>query len=114
MSAKRKGVQKSPEHRAKIKAALSGENHYFFGKHHTDESCSKMSVAKRGSSPFKNLIAELDAHKFSYHRLASILDLSQAGISMKMSGKRNFTATDKIKLEKIFGKSAEFLLQRDF
>ncbi|MBR3746701.1 MAG: GIY-YIG nuclease family protein [Selenomonadaceae bacterium] len=137
MSAKRKGVQKSPEHRAKIKAALSGENHYFFGQHHTkktrakisasqsgenhyffgkhntDESRSKMSVTRRGSSPFKNLIAELDARKMSYHRLASILDLSQAAVSMKMSGKRNFTTKDKIKLEEIFCKSAEFLLQRD-
>lgn len=113
MSAKRKGVQKSPEHLAKIKAALSGENHYFFGKHHTDESRSKMSVTRRGSSPFKNFIAELDARKMSYHRLASILDLSQAAVSMKMSGKRNFAAKDKIKLEEIFCKSAEFLLQRD-
>ena len=137
MSAKHKGVPKSPGHRAKIKEALSGEKHYFFGKHHTkktrakisasqsgekhyffgkhhkDESRSKMSIAKRGYSPYKNLIAELDAHKFSYHHLAALLNLSQASVSMKISGKRNFTARDKIKLEEIFGKPAEYLLQRD-
>ena len=137
MSAKRKGVPKSPEHRAKIKEALSGEKHYFFGhhhtketrarisasqsgekhyffgKHHTDKSRSKMSIARRGYSPYKNLIAELDAHKFSYHHLAALLDLSEASVSMKMSGKRKFTERDKIKLEEIFGKPAEYLLQRD-
>ena len=72
-----------------------------------------MSIAQRGYSSDKNLIVELDAHKFSYHHLASLLSLTYQTVSYKISGKRNFTARDKVKLEEIFGKLAEYFLQRD-
>lgn len=106
IASKLKGKKRPPEVGKKISATKKGT--HFSAKH-----CLSMSIAQRGYSPYKNLIAELDAHKFSYHHLAALLNLSQASVSMKISGKRNFTARDKIKLEEIFGKPAEYLLQRD-
>ncbi len=105
------------KHSAKTKAQMSedrtGEKNYFFGKHHTDETISNLSTAHRGKSPFVNLLRELDTRKWSYHRLAKPMCLSQSSISFKMSGNQNFTAEQVDKLEKIFGLPAEYLLARD-
>ncbi|MBQ6781464.1 MAG: hypothetical protein IJP62_09575, partial [Treponema sp.] len=55
----------SPEHNAKISAACSGDKHYFFGKHHTGKTCAKISATLRKESPYKNLLAEMDARQGS-------------------------------------------------
>ena len=77
------------------------------------KSCAETAKAQRGNSPYKNLLSELDAHKLSYRRLAELLDISDATISRKLRGERKFTAKDKIKLEEIFGKPADYLLEYD-
>ena len=43
-----KGMTLSAEHRRKIAEALSGENHPFFGKHHTEYTRQKMSKTRKG------------------------------------------------------------------
>lgn len=48
-----------------------------------------------------------------YTEFAELMGLSIPAISEKMRGNRNFTTRDKIRLEKIFCKPAEYLLQRD-
>ena len=133
-----KGVPKSPEHRAKIGAANSGENNYLYGKHHTDETRAKISAAEKGEkaywfgkhhanetcakisatlrkeSPYKNLLAEMDARQITYHGLATLLGLSgHVSVSRKMRGERNFTAEQIAKLAEIFGKPVDYLLARD-
>lgn len=100
------------------------------GWKHKPESCAKMSVANigkerpleyrakislglRNESPYKNLIAEMDKQKLTYVKFAKLLKLARTSISLKMNGKRNFTKNQIAKLVEIFGKPAEFLLQRD-
>ena len=124
------GKHHTPEQRAKISAAVSGENHPFFGKHHTAETCaklamanigkhhttqtrSKMSVSHRSNSPFKNLLSELDKQQLTYSALAKLFGLSINAVSAKIRGKVRFTDKEKVKLEEIFCKSADYLLQRD-
>ena len=140
------GVERTPEYRAKMSAALSGEKNPHYGKKNspehqakivaantgakrtpetcknisealkgkpfTAERCANISAVKRHNSPYKNLIAELDAHKLSYAALAKLLGVVPSIVSRKMHGIRNFTARDAAKLEEIFGKSAEYLLER--
>lgn len=73
----------------------------------------KNAMAKRYGTPFKNLIYEIDKKEISYTILAELLSISLASVSMKMHGKRNFTTKDIEKLVEIFGKPAEYLMQRD-
>ena len=143
MSAIRKGKPRSPEHCAKLSAALKGKiftpercanisaalkgkkypprspeyrakiSAIHKGRPRSSEHCAKLSAAKRDDSSYKNLIAELDAHQLSYRQLSKLLGLSQGCVSRKMRGVRKFTACDKIKLEEIFGKPVEYLLERD-
>ena len=139
------GIERSPEYRAKLSAAMTGEKNHRYGKkntpehtakivasvkgkklssehcdkikaalkgkHHTKERCAHISAAKRNDSPYKNLIAELDAHNLSYAALAKLIGLSQGKVSLKMNGKRRFTERDKENLVKIFGKPIEYLLE---
>lgn len=150
ISAARKGKALSLRHRAKIGAAETGEKNHFFGKHHTDEArakistantgkkrtaevrakmsetrrgkklkprspkhCAKISTAKRNNSPFKILIYELELRCMPYCRLAELMGLSRQSVCAKMCVKQKFTEKDKKKLAEIFGKPAEYLLQRD-
>ncbi len=99
-----KGKKLSSEHCAKIKAALTG-------KPFTKERCAHISAAKRNDSPYKNLIAELDARNLSYAAFAKLMGLSQGKISLKMNGKRRFTERDRENLVKIFGKPLEYLIE---
>ena len=118
------GWKHTEETKAQIAASLSGENHPSFGKpfsdehckklalkklgnklwlgkHHTEEAIMKNSVAHRGNSPYKNLLAELDAHKISYNKLAKLLGLCHQSISHKMRGKQNFTTEQKEQIKNL-------------
>ncbi len=104
------GLEFTPERRAHLSAALSGENNGFFGKHRTNEFCIKRSVLYCGDTPYKNLLGEMDKRKITYTELARLLGITQSAISFKMSGKMKFTDKDAAKLAEIFGKPAEYLL----
>ncbi len=101
---------RSPEHCKNLSISRLREKNPFFGKHHTNEHCKKLSTLYRGDSPYKNLIPELDDFNLSYAALAKLLGLK--AISAKMRGKENFTERDKVKLVEIFGKPIEYLLER--
>ena len=116
----------SDKTRAKMSVSHSGEKNAFFGKHHTKETREKMSaipkspkarlnmsIAKRAKSPYKNLIAEMDKHQFSYNSLSKLLNSSQPTFSEKIRGNRNFNVNEIAKLVEIFGVSAEILMARD-
>ena len=92
--------------RAKMSAAR-------IGKHHSDATRSKMSATRRSYSPYRNLIAELDAHQLSYRALGVLPGISNMTVSGKMRCKQKFTANEIAKLVEIFRKPAEYLLQRD-
>lgn len=101
------------ESRAKMSAARTGEKNHFFGKHHTAESMAKAATLKRGQTPYKNLLAEMDAHNLSYTALAKLLGLVGGTVSDKMTTKQNFTADQIAKLVEIFNKHADYLMKRD-
>ena len=63
----------------------------------------KNSVAHRGNSLYKNLIAELDARQISYTKLAKLLGLCHQSISHKMRGKQNFTTEQKERIKNLLG-----------
>ena len=90
-----------------------GEKNPFFGKHHTDETRMKSATNNRGDTPYKHLRTEMDKRQISYRGLVAMLEISQANISRKMTGVRNFTAKDIAKLVEIFCKPAEYLMARD-
>ena len=130
LAAANTGKRHTPEQCAKISAAVSGENHPLFGKYRTAETCaklamanigkqhttqtrSKMSVSHRCNSPFKNLLSALDKQQLTYSALAKLFGLSINAVSAKIRGKVRFTDKEKVKLEEIFYKSADYLLQRD-
>lgn len=130
------GCHPSDKTRAKMSAAVSGENNPFFGKHHTDESLAKMSESHRGNtawvgrhhrktskfkmsesrradSPFKNLLAEMDKRQMTYKNLANLLGMARMTLPPKMRGITDFKATEVIKLVEFFDKPAEYLFARD-
>lgn len=77
-----------------------------------DTNCENVPAPKR-QSPYKNLLAELEAHQLTYEALGKLLNIVKSNIARKMCGKRNFTERDKAKLVEIFGKPIEYLLARD-
>ncbi|MBR4152829.1 MAG: GIY-YIG nuclease family protein [Selenomonadaceae bacterium] len=113
LSLSRKGKKLPPETCAKRSASMRGEKNPNFGKSVPNERRAKISAKERGYSPYKNLIAELDEHQFSYAALAKLMGIRFQNISRKIRGERNFTDADKIKLVEIFGKPAEYLLYRE-
>lgn len=102
----------SSEHIARIAAAQRGEKNNNYGKHPANDTRVKMSRAKR-TSPYKNLLNELDARQLTYAALAKILGLTISTVAYKMRGQVRFKERDKAKLEEIFGKPIEYLLARD-
>ena len=84
LSAKNTGIIQTPEAREKNAESQRGEKNHFFGKRHTKESVMKNALAHRGKSPYKNLLAELDAHQISCSALAKLLGLKRTTISNKM------------------------------
>ena len=74
---------------------------------------ARLSAARYNSSPFKNLIYEMDRLQFSCASLAKPLELDASQISRKIRGKVRFTEKDIAKLVEIFGKPADYLMKRD-
>lgn len=100
------GLSHTPEAIAKMVAS-------HIGFRHTEQTKLEMSTDRRRKSPYKNLIAEMDKCQLSYKELAKFLNLCPTSVTYKLIGKYNFTDKDKAKLEEIFGKSSEYLLQHD-
>lgn len=103
LSAINKGKPQTAEAREKNVAAHLGEKNHFFGKHHTGDAIMKNSLAHRGETPYKNLVAELDARQISYNKLAELLGLSQSHISNKMRGKKIFKPEEMIAIKNLLG-----------
>ena len=55
----------------------------------------------------------MDERQLAHKDVAQLLGLSRETISLKIRCERNFTDKDKVKIEEIFGKPVEYLLQRD-
>ena len=82
----------------------TGEKHPKYGK----------PAANRGTSPYKNLLCEMDARQITYTALARLMGFSSHKyVSLKIRGRSNFTDRDKAQLVEIFGKPIEYLLARD-
>lgn len=123
MSAKGKGKPKAAEHRAKIAAANTGKKFTpercaniaasKTGKPLSLEHRAKIAATERGNSPFKNLLSEIEARQLTYKALSKLIEIPLSSLSYKIQGVRKFTESDKIKLEKFFGKPADYLLERN-
>ncbi|MBQ6296207.1 MAG: GIY-YIG nuclease family protein [Selenomonadaceae bacterium] len=107
------GYHHTEEARAKIRVAQLGEKHHYFGTHLSEEHKVKLGISRRGESPYKNLLKEMDNRWLSYTALAKLIGIRQASISRKMSGKRKFNENEIAKLVEIFGKPAKYLMARD-
>ena len=104
------GKQFSKEHRAKIGAKVSEVNK---GIPKSPEHCAKVSEAKRGEIPYKNLSNAITDKQLTYRKLVDLMNISHQSLSRKMSGKRRFHDNEVEKLVEIFGKPAEYLMARD-
>ena len=69
-------------------------------------------MTDRRKSPYKNLIAEMDARNMSYPMLAELLGTTKQSIFKKMRGERTFKENEKKRLVEFFNKPIEYLLQR--
>ena len=124
MSATHKGKPKSPEWRAKIAAANTGKQFTpercaniaasKIGKPLSAEHRAKIAATSRGNNPFKNLLSEIESRRLTYKALSKLIGIPLSSLSYKMQGVRNFTEDDRVKLEKFFGKPADYLLERNF
>ena len=113
ISEAKKGQIPSDETRDRMSEARRGEKNHNYGKPRDPKTCSKIGAAQRGYSPYKNLLAELDARDMSYSALAKLLGLHPTTVTEKMRDKKPFTERDKIKLVDIFKKTIKELLARD-
>ena len=84
------------------------------GKSLSIEHRAKIAATSRGNNPFKNLLNEIESRKLSYKALSKLIDIPLSFLSYKMQCVRNFTERDKVKLEKFFGKSSDYLLECNF
>ena len=90
----------------------------FFGKSaeylfHTDGDKIYTPTPKRKTSPYPNLIHELDSRQLSYAKLAELMDSDKNTVARKMRGDRSFMQREKEKLAEIFDKPIEYLFARD-
>ena len=107
------GCVDSEETRERKSAARLGEKNPNYGKKRPPETIAKMATAKRSYTPYKNLLSLIIEQTLSYSYLDKLLRLGQSSFSHKMRDKVNFTEQEITKLTEIFGKPAEYLLQRD-
>ncbi len=77
------------------------------------ESLAKISEVKRGYSPFKNLLNEIDKRQFTYRGLSKLTGICKSSLPLKMSGKVKFTADEIAKLTEIFDKPIEYLMFKE-
>ena len=113
ISISHRGIHPTPETIAKRAASMTGEKNPNYGVPMSNKQRAKISAVERGYSPFQNLITELDTNYLSYTAFAELMGVRLTNISRKMLGQRNFSVKDIEKLVKIFGKPAEYLLQRE-
>lgn len=73
----------TPETRAKISAAQTGEKHHNWGKHHSAETLAKMSAANTGKSPTPETRAKLSA------AARNISDETRVRMSASRAGDKN-------------------------
>ena len=106
------GKKHTPESIAKMSESHLG-NTVWVGRSHRQESKAKISEWRRADSPFKNLLAEMDKRQITYKDLAELLGVARPTLPEKMRGIKGFTAVEVIKLEKIFGLLADYLMKRD-
>lgn len=110
LSGKMRGkINFTSEQIAKIAELLQKPAAYLFER---DENFSFEPATDRRKSPYKNLIAELDARGFSFPKVAELIGSSKSSIYKKMRGERNFKDSEKKKLAEILGKPIEYLLIR--
>ena len=76
------------------------------------EHVAKSAAAQRADSPFKNILNAMTERYLTYKSLAELMGLSRKSISRRMCGKVKFSESDIAKLVEIFGKPAEYLLER--
>ncbi len=105
----RRGKIFSDEQTAKLVAFFGKPAEYLL---YRDETICLQPVTDRRKSPYKNLIAEMDARNMSYPMLTEVLGSSKQSVFKKMRGERTFKNSEKKRLAEIFDKSAEYLLQR--
>ena len=91
---------------------LTGEDHPFFGQHHTEKACLELSVSHRKETPYQNLLIEMDKRNMTYSATAKILGITQGAFSMKMRDLQYFMDKDADKLVAFFDKPAEYLFAR--
>ena len=78
------------------------------------EGFAKISAKKRGYSPYRNLLIEIDKRHLTYRGLSKLTGISKSALPLKMSGKVKFTANEIAKLVELFGKPAEYLFKEEF
>ena len=105
----RRGRNFSDEQTAKLVAFFGKPAEYLL---YRDETICLQPVTDRRKSPYKNLIAEMDARNMSYPMLAELLGSSRQSVFKKMRGERTFKNSEKNRLVEIFNKPIEYLLQR--
>lgn len=71
----------------------------------------KISVGKRGYSPYKNLLNEMNKRQLTYRGLSKLTGICKSSLPLKMSGKVKFRADEIVKLVEVFCLPAEYLFQ---
>ena len=77
------------------------------------EGFAKVSAKKRGYSPYKNLLIEIDKRHLTYRGLSKLTGISKSALPLKMSGKVKFTADEIAKLVELFGKPADYMMYKE-
>lgn len=103
MSESAKGKIINDATRAKLSAANKGQNHPFFGRHHSEESKAKMSAARKGKYCGEN------HHLFGKHRSAEAKAKMSAARKGKCMGKDHHNSIPIVQLTK----DGEFIKQWD-
>ncbi len=79
-----------------------------------EEGILKVSLSRRGYSPFKNLQSEMNKKNITYRGLSRLTGIDSSGIALRMKGKVKFKANEIEKLVELFNLPAEYLLQETF
>ena len=84
---------------------------YLFERDESDRPLVKKP--HRRESPYKNLIAELDARNLSYAAFAKLMGMDRASLGRKIRDDRSFMDKEKNRFAEFFGKPVEYLFKRD-